>query len=233
MDVAVPETAPPLAVDIDGTLTDDRRTVDPRPMAVLQDWPAPVAIATGKSFPYPVALCEFFGLEQTVIAENGGVVLAGREGSVHFEGDPDAARAAAADLEAAGQDLGWGEADLVNRWRETEVAVSRDVPKPAVEAAATEHGLIVLDTGFAYHVTSPDVSKGRGLARLATELGREVGDFVAVGDSENDAPMFERVDRAVAVANADEAAKAAADHVTDAANADGFLEAVEWLVATG
>jgi hydroxymethylpyrimidine pyrophosphatase-like HAD family hydrolase len=45
--------------------------------------------------------------------------------------------------------------------------------------------------------------------------------------------MFERVDRAVAVANADEAAKAAADHVTDAANADGFLEAVEWLVATG
>lgn len=233
MDGAVPENASPLAVDIDGTLTDERRTIDPRAMAALQDWPAPVAVATGKSFPYPVALCEFFGLEQLVIAENGGVVLAGRAGPVHVEGEADAAWAAAEELAADGYDLGWGEADLVNRWRETEVAVSLDVPKAPVEAAAAAHGLIVLDTGFAYHVTSPEVSKGRGLERLAAALDRDARDFVAVGDSENDAPMFERVDRAVAVANADESAKATADHVTDAANADGFLEAVAWLVDEG
>ena len=229
MDAPAPDVASPLAVDIDGTLTDDRRVVDPRAMAVLQQWPAPVAIATGKAFPYPVALCEFFGLEQTVIAENGGVVLAGRDGPVSFDGDPAGARTVAAELADRGYGLGWGEADLVNRWRETEVAVSRDLPKTVVEAAAAEAGLVVLDTGFAYHVTSPDVSKGSGLATMADALDLSTGDFVAIGDSENDASMFRVVDRAVAVANADETAKETATHVTEGAYADGFLQAVDWL----
>jgi phosphoglycolate phosphatase (TIGR01487 family) len=229
MDAPAPDVAPPLAVDIDGTLTDDERVVAPRAMAVLQAWPTPVAIATGKAFPYPVALCEFFGLEQTVIAENGGVVLAGRDGPVNVEGDPAGARAVAAELADRGYGLGWGEADLVNRWRETEVAVSLDLPEAVVREVAEAAGLTVLDTGFAYHVTSPDVSKGAGLATMADALGLSARDFVAVGDSENDASMFRVVDRAVAVANADETAKAAAAHVTEAAYADGFLEAVDWL----
>jgi len=228
-----PDDAPPLAVDIDGTLTDDRRALDPRVIPVLREWPAPVVLATGKAFPYPVGLCEFLAIEPTVIAENGGVVLAGRSGPIHVEGDPDAARAVADDLEAAGYDLGWGAADLVNRWRETEFAVSRDLPKDAVETAAADHGLLVLDTGFAYHVTSPDVSKGRGLERLADSMGRSPTDFVAVGDSENDASLFAVAGRSVAVANADDRATAAADHVTAASHADGFLRAVAWLTGSG
>jgi len=227
----IPDDASPLAVDIDGTLTDDQRALDPRTIPVLREWPAPVVLATGKAFPYPVGLCEFLAIEPTVIAENGGVVLAGRSGPIHVEGDPEAARAVASDLEAAGYGLGWGEADLVNRWRETELAVSLDVPKAAVEAAAADHDLIVLDTGFAYHVTSPDVSKGKGLARLATALDLAPADFVAIGDSENDAPLFEVVGRSVAVANADAAAKDAADHVTETGYADGFLAGVEWVTA--
>ncbi len=229
MDGPAPDVASPLAVDIDGTLTDDRRVIDSRAMAVIQQWPAPVVLATGKAFPYPVALCEFFGLEQTVVAENGGVVLAGRDGPVSLEGDPEAATAVVDILAERGYGLGWGEADLVNRWRETEVAVSRDLPKSVVADAAEKAGLILLDTGFAYHVTSPDVSKGAGLTRMTESLGLSPREFVAVGDSENDASMFRVVDRAVAVANADETAKTAATHVTEAAYADGFLEAVDWL----
>ena len=224
-----PADAPPLAVDIDGTLTDERRVVDPRAMAVVQDWPAPVVIATGKAFPYPVALCEFFGLEQTVIAENGGVVLAGRDGPISLEGDPEAVTAAVEGLADRGYGLGWGQADLVNRWRETEVAVSLDLPDAVVRAVADAAGLAVYDTGFAYHLTSPAVSKGAGLATMADALGLSTRDFVAVGDSENDAPMFRVVGRAVAVANADDAAKRDAAHVTAGRYADGFLEAVGWL----
>lgn len=229
MDLSVPSDAPPLAVDIDGTLTDEHRAVDPRVIPVLQTWPATVVVATGKAFPYPVGLCEFFGLEQTVIAENGGIVLAGREGPLHVEGDPEAAETVAAGLVERGHGLGWGAVDLVNRWRETEVAVRRTVPKAVVEELAAAAGLHVLDTGFAYHVTSRSVSKGRGLRRLAAALDRTPADFVAVGDSENDADLFDEVGRAVAVANADERARAAADHVTGASYADGFLEAVSWL----
>jgi phosphoglycolate phosphatase (TIGR01487 family) len=218
-------------VDIDGTLTDDRRRLDPRVLPVLRGWPAPVVVATGKSMPYPIALCEFVGIEPLAVAENGGVALAGESDSLRIEGDREAAEAVAAAYRAEGYDLGWGAADLVNRWRETELAVSTDRPLAPLERIAAEHGLVVLDTGYAYHVTSPEVSKATGLATVAAELGLDSGTFAAVGDSENDAPLLAAVGRGVAVANADGAAREAADHVTEAGYADGFLEAVEWLAA--
>jgi phosphoglycolate phosphatase (TIGR01487 family) len=220
---------PPLVVDIDGTLTDDRRRLDPRVIPVLREWAAPVVVATGKSMPYPVALCEFLGLDTLVIAENGGVVLTGRAGDLQIRGDRAAAEAVLSEYRDRGYDLGWGAADLVNRWRETELAVSRDQPLGPLEEIAGDHGLVVLDTGFAYHVTSPDVDKGTGLAAVAEALGHDTSDFAAVGDSENDAPILSAAGRSAAVANADATARAAADHVTAAAYADGFLEAVGWV----
>lgn len=225
------ENVPPLAVDIDGTLTDDRRRLDPRVIPVLQEWVAPVAVATGKAMPYPVALCEFLGLDPLVIAENGGIVLTGAAGDVAVRGDREAAEAVLAEYRNRGHGAGWGSADLVNRWRETELAVSRDQPLDPLEEIASDHGLIVLDTGFAYHVTSPEVDKGTGLAAVAGALDYEVSDFAAVGDSENDTPALLAAGRSVAVANADAAAREAADHVTSAAYADGFLEAIDWLAA--
>lgn len=216
--------ARPLVVDIDGTITDAQRRLDPDALAVLADWPGQVVVATGKALPYPVALCEFAGLGVAVVAENGGVTVAGDHLEVH--GDRAAADAAVAAYRDRGYDLGWDDPDLVNRWRETEVAVARDRPLDPLREVAAAHGLRVLDTGFAYHLTAPDVDKGQGLTAVADRLDIDLGAALAVGDSENDAPTFERVGEAVAVANADETARAAADRVTDAAHADGFLAAV-------
>jgi hypothetical protein len=217
---------PPLAVDIDGTLTDDQRRVDPRVLPVLREWDAPVVVATGKAFPYPVGMCEFLGLPITVVAENGGVVaIEGDE--IVFTGDPEAAWAVADDYADEGYGLGWGEPDFVNRWRETEIAVGRDQPLAPLERIAAEHGLEVVDTGFAYHVKSPAVDKGRGLEAVADVLGLAPTDFAAIGDSENDADMFRVAGESYAVANADEQASAAADTVLDEAYADGFLAAVD------
>ena len=229
-DAAV-EARPPLAADIDGTLTDRNRTVDPRVFAALREWPAPVVLATGKALPYPIALCEFAGLATLVIAENGGVVCLDTDthDEIVVDGDRAAAERVAAAYRDAGHDLGWGSLDLVNRWRETEVAVSHDAPLAPLREIAGEHGLDVVDTGFAYHVVSPDVDKGQGLSIVADRLGRATEEFVAIGDSENDVATFEAAGRSFAVANADEAATQAADHVTDAAYADGFFEALSMV----
>jgi len=231
--IEIPAAAPPLVVDIDGTLTDDRRRVDPGVFPVLRTWPSEVVVATGKATPYPVALCDFVGIGHLVIAENGGVVLTERGGDTDLQirGDREAAEAVAAEYRARGYDLGWGSADLVNRWRETELAVSTDRPLEPLREIAADHGLVVLDTGFAYHVTSPEVDKGTGLRAVADAVGRDVDEFAAVGDSENDAPAFAVAGRSVAVANADDAARRAADHVTAADYSEGFFEAVQWLCA--
>jgi phosphoglycolate phosphatase (TIGR01487 family) len=219
-------TQPPLVVDIDGTLTDESRAVDPRVFPVLSGWSEPVVIATGKAMPYPIALCEFVGIDYTVIAENGGVVFVEATDTLQLEGDVEACRTVAEAYREMGHELGFGDVDLANRWRETEVVVDLSQPLEPLEGLASEAGLEVLDTGFAYHVTDPSVDKGTGLRTVCAELDYDPSDFLAVGDSVNDAEMFEVAGESVAVANAQDVAKSRADRVTDARYADGFLEAV-------
>jgi len=224
-------SAPPLVTDVDGTLTDDELRLDPRMGPALREWEGPVVFATGKVLPFPVALANYLGIERTVIAENGGVTFVEATDDLAVHGDREAAQAVADAYVAAGYDLGWGAADLPNRWRETEVIAARDRPLEPLEAIAADHGLEVVDTQYAYHVKSPSLTKGTGLRTVADALGYDPVDFVAVGDSTNDVPTFERAGTAIAVANADDAALSAADHVTDDAFADGFLEALERVSA--
>ncbi|KTG10461.1 phosphoglycolate phosphatase [Haloprofundus marisrubri] len=217
----------PLALDIDGTLTRSNGTVDPRIFDVLRDWGAPVVLATGKSFPYPVALCHFVGIPETVVAENGGVVYAADE--VTVTGDRARAQAVAEEFVARGGDLGWGDADTTNRWRETEIAVHIESDEALLRAVADEFGMEVVDTGYAYHVKAPGVTKGKGLKAVCETLSLDPETFVAIGDSENDVSTFELVDESYAVANADDRARAAAATVLDESYSDGTLSVLESL----
>jgi phosphoglycolate phosphatase (TIGR01487 family) len=217
---------PPIVLDIDGTLTrPSGHGIDPRVFDPIHEWPEPVVLATGKAFPYPIALCDFLDIDHLVVAENGGVVCADDEVDVHDAGDR--AHAVAEAFEEAGHDPGWGEVDLVNRWRETELAVRRDAPEPVLRELAEEYDLAFVDTGYAYHLKPRGVSKGRGLERVAAHLDVDPVDFVAVGDSENDVSTFELVDRSYAVANADDAAREVADTVLDSAHADGTIRVLQ------
>ncbi|WP_101297426.1 HAD-IIB family hydrolase [Halegenticoccus soli] len=219
--------SPPLALDIDGTLTTPEGTIDPRFFDALSSWDAPVVLATGKAFPYPVALCHFIGIPQTVVAENGGVALAAER--VSFVGDRERARAVAEEFEARGGDLGWGAADTVNRWRETEIAANVTADEALLREVAGEYGMQVYDTGYAYHITVPGVEKGTGLREVADILDMDVGEFVAVGDSENDVSLFEVVGESYALSNADGPARAAADALVDGGYSEGTLSVLASL----
>ncbi|NHX36036.1 MULTISPECIES: HAD-IIB family hydrolase [Halolamina] len=215
---------PPLALDIDGTLTTPEHTIAPRAFPLLAEWDAPVVIATGKAFPYPVALCQFAGIPERVVAENGGVALA--DGELRYAGDPERVDAAVEAFEERGGTLGWDGVDTINRWRETEVAVSRTADEALLREVAAEFDLEFVDSGYAFHLTTPGVSKGAALAGVAEVLGYDPSEFVAVGDSENDASTFETVGESYAVANADETATRAADHTLDRGYVDGTLDAL-------
>ena len=223
---------PPLVLDIDGTLTrPEGWGIDPRVFDPIREWDAPVVIATGKAFPYPVALCHFTGVPELVVAENGGVVYTGDD--VFFTADREAAQAVAEEYRALGYDLGWGEEDTVNRWRETEIAVNLEQPVDPLREIAAEYGLEVIDTGYAYHVKDADPNKGDGVEVIAEHVGFDLADAVAVGDSINDVSTFEVAGRSFAVSNADEAAKTAADEVLEDVHADGTLSVMERVRGTG
>lgn len=223
-----PMDLPPLALDIDGTLTrQGGYGIDPRVFETLSEWPEPIVIATGKAFPYPVALCHFSAIPERVVAENGGIAYA--DGELRIIGDGQAPREIAEAYVEAGYELGWSDGDTVNRWRETEIAIERSQPREPLEALAAERGLEVVDTGYAYHVKDPSMNKGQALERVAETLGVSTSSFLAIGDSINDVETFERAGQSYAVANADEAAQAAADEVLEQAHAEGTLSVLSEL----
>jgi Cof subfamily protein (haloacid dehalogenase superfamily) len=65
-------------------------------------------------------------------------------------------------------------------------------------------------------VTHPKANKGEALRRVAGHVGIAMSRTAAIGDSDNDVPMFEAAARSFAVANATEAAKNAAGQIVPA-----------------
>jgi len=74
------------------------------------------------------------------------------------------------------------------------------------------------------------VDKGVGLARLLRLTGWSGIRVVAIGDSASDLPLFRQAWMRVAVANADEKVKEAADLVTNGEYGSGVVEAVRRII---
>lgn len=75
-------------------------------------------------------------------------------------------------------------------------------------------------------LTAGGVSKGTALLYTAQQLGFSREETMAVGDSENDLDMLKAAGFSVAMGNAGEELKRAADAVTDHCDDDGFAHAV-------
>ena len=66
------------------------------------------------------------------------------------------------------------------------------------------------------------ISKGEALNLLLSDMGIDPADTIAFGDGDNDVSLLEAAGIGVAMGNASEAVKAAADFVTDSNNEDGI-----------
>ncbi len=74
------------------------------------------------------------------------------------------------------------------------------------------------------------VSKASALAKVAADLGVEVTDVLAIGDGRNDVEMLRWAGRGVAMGQAPDEVKAAADTVTASWQDDGAAQAINaWL----
>lgn len=75
-------------------------------------------------------------------------------------------------------------------------------------------------------ITATGVDKAAGIELLASHYGIDMADTVAFGDGGNDIPMLRRAAIGVAMGNATDDVKAAADMVTTAVDADGIANAL-------
>ena len=100
-------------------------------------------------------------------------------------------------------------------------ALQKD-PFPGVRLSFTQEHLL--------EFMPESMNKAQGLQALADRLGMDMSQIVTVGDNYNDLEMIQASGYGVAVANAVEELKQAADHVTSASNNQSALAEVVDLV---
>lgn len=98
-------------------------------------------------------------------------------------------------------------------------AVVQELQKIEVSAVWSSHNCM--------EITHPDAHKGRGLEVACRLLDIPVESTMALGDSGNDIAMLRRAGLGVAMGNAPDFVKEAADVVTDRFDEDGAAKAIE------
>ena len=94
-----------------------------------------------------------------------------------------------------------------------------------------EKGLeLVGSLQYNIEINAAGVNKGTGLVNLGRMLGIRREEIMAFGDGDNDIAMLREAGFGVAMANADEQVKAAADYITLSNEEEGVAEAIERLV---
>ncbi len=218
-----------LVTDVDGTLTDAHRRLDPGAMAAiraLEGRGVPVVLATGNVLPIALALHRSLGLSGPIIAENGGLLYERRDGRdrVRRLCSRRPALAAFRRLKAAGLPV---ERLFTDRWRETEVALEPTVAVAAIRPHLEGTGVEVESTGYALHLMPTGMGKLPTLRTAFAERGWSLSDCLAAGDGDNDVPMLRAAGYSVSFANGSARARAAADYVARRGYAAGFVEALK------
>lgn len=213
-----------IAIDIDGTLTDKRRTINCRAVEALRKLQIPVVLATGNFSCFARAVAKMIGVSDIVICENGGLVRFSYDGEDIVLGNKEKCIRALEELKKHFS------IELLDfEFRKSEVCMRRTFDINRAREILSGFDVKLLDSGFAYHITDSAVSKGKALKFIAERIGIDSRDFAVIGDSENDVEMFEIAGFKVAVANADSRLKELADLITPSNDGDGVVEALEFL----
>jgi Cof subfamily protein (haloacid dehalogenase superfamily) len=95
---------------------------------------------------------------------------------------------------------------------------------------ALPHLNVHYSSNYSFEISDGSASKGAALEFYAGHRGIDPADIIAVGDGHNDMSMLRYAGVGVAMGNAPDEVKAAADRVVAANDADGLIELVEWLL---
>jgi hypothetical protein len=241
-----------LFTDLDGTLTSEGRLDRTTTLALFELFASglPVVLVTGRPAGWGQALASLYPFAAAV-TENGGLSFVPESGALRklYGVAEDAlpqwrsrmlasARAVQTEIPKArlSSDSAYREVDMAIDWNE-EVSLSVQEADRIVE--------ILQGEGFNASRSSVHVNYGppgfnkftackRVLAEVFHDAGDDLSDYVFVGDSLNDAPMFGGFPKSVGVANVAERweeLEFKPKYKTDAAEGAGFCELARHLLA--
>lgn len=215
--------------DIDGTLTDMERQLDPLSMKAISRLDVPAILATGNVHCFTRAAAILLGASLTFISENGGVISY-EDGPLEILADVSLCKAAYERLKEV-----YPLQMFDNRYRVTDIVLKRDFDLEGAIRHLEKYGISVdlLDSEFAVHIKDRSVDKGKALLQVMDRLDLDPEEVAAVGDSRSDLPMFRVAGFSATVANASSEVKEAADYVSTAKYGKGAYEIVDRMICEG
>ncbi|AXV37280.1 MAG: phosphoglycolate phosphatase [Methanobacterium sp. BRmetb2] len=216
-----------IALDVDGTITNKNRRACVSAIKAIhqaEDSGIPVIIVTGNMLCSSKMISTLLGTTGGLVAENGGIIETpkGRKVLGDFSKCENAYNYLKSKHDVEKVDL--------SSHRISEIALTRKIPVEIIKETLKDFEIKIYDSKFAIHLTDPAVSKGSSLKMVAEDLGINVHDIIAIGDSENDMEFLEVAGFKVAVANANPELKDIADYVTTSYYGDGAAEAIHKFV---
>ena len=216
-----------VAIDIDGTLTDENSRLNLGAVGKIREIEAhniPVILATGNILCRSEAASIFIGTSGILIAENGGIIKFKSQAAKYLGNVKEVERA----YDYLSKHM---EVEKVARseLRRTEIAIYRTVDVEGVREVLSNFHVEVVDSKFAIHIKNPGVNKGKALGMIAEEAGMKREHLVAIGDSENDRQMLEYAGYSISVG--EEELGDVCDYVTMKSTGVGGEEALERVLS--
>ena len=225
-----------IAVDIDGTITDDTRKICISAIEALRKAEKagiPTIIVTGNVVNYAYATEVLIGCSGGIVCENGGVVFKEGENNNAVETlvERDFVNSAESHLkEKLGKSFDI-HASHDNMYRLTETVFYKPLAREDLEEALKDFKYLdeleIYDSGFALHVTDKRVNKGTSLKYLCERNGINMENVMAIGDSQNDEDFLKQVGYRIAVGNAEDRLKEISTYTCEKKYGDGVAEAIE------
>ncbi len=225
-----------IAVDIDGTITDEKRQICISAIESLRKAEKagiPTIIVTGNVVNYAYAAEVLIGCSGGLVAENGGVVFKEGENNNATETmvDREFVTSAENHLKDKLGDKFDKHTSHDNMYRLTETVFYKTIEKKELEDALNDfkylNQLEIYDSGFALHITDKRVNKGTSLKYLCERNGINMENVMAIGDSQNDEDFLKQVGYKIAVGNAEEKLKEISTYTCKNLFGDGVAEAIE------
>ncbi len=214
-----------LATDYDGTLATDG-TVDRETVAALRRIAATgrkLILVTGRQLNDLLHVFPEATLFDSIVAENGAVLYRPASRETHVLAPPPSPRFIEA-LRRRGVKPVWVGQVVVATVQPNEASVFDVIRELGLDLR------VILNKGSVM-VLPASVDKASGLRAALDELALLPQDVVAIGDAENDQAFLAICGCGVAVANALEAVKAGAGHVTRGEAGAGVREIIDSLIA--
>lgn len=231
-----------LAVDIDGTLTEDRSTTNIcieviEKLRKIENLGIKTVLVSSNALPIVVGLSKYLGLSGLAIGETGALIYLGKNNIVHLT--KYTARKALNDVINIFKDYvisSWQNMfrlyDFALKIRNEYSNVSYKIYREIKDYVERKYNYLRTGfSGYAIHLTPKDVSKGRALRYIMEKLGIEQDNSVCIGDSDMDIDFIKECGLGVAVSNADKKLKEYANYIASKPSCYGVIEVIDMITS--